>query len=145
MNAVDDLLRRLGRNESLLGLIGRTSASWIAYPARTSNGIALVGDVVGIEPRGALWETEMRLSSKTGTTIRVLSMLPPPLDPRMPYDVGSRLIVLGSVFSDLTADPSDFRQSATVWRGIHHAFETPERSAPPAPLDLPHPKGPVRY
>jgi hypothetical protein len=145
MNAVDALLFRIARNQSLLNLVGRTSAGWIASPARTSDGIALVGEVVRIESKGCYWESELQLSSKSKSTIRIVSEVPPSLDPRMPYQLGSHLIVLGSVLADpaneLMAYPG---QGPIVWCGIHREIEqtgdpatsgtsgtrTPRRAAP---------------
>jgi hypothetical protein len=100
MNATAALLERVASRESLRNLVGRTSADWLNFPARTSDGIALAGEVIQIEPKGRYWETELRLASRSDQTVRVLTDILPQLDPRMPFDVGCRLLVLGTIVQE---------------------------------------------
>jgi hypothetical protein len=102
MNAVAALLERIGQSQSLLNLVGRASAGWLNFPARSSDGIAVSGEVVRIVARGRYWETELKLATKTDQTVRIITRVPPQLDPRSPYDIGSQLLLLGSIIDQVT-------------------------------------------
>ncbi len=136
MNAVNALLVRIARQEALLNLVGRTAAGWVDYPSRTSDGIAVAGEVTRITSVGRFWDTELALSSRPEETIHVINDVPPQLDPRLPYDVGSQLVLLGSIIDDPGHELPDYPGSGpVVWHGIHLPTYDPTAtttSVPPA-------------
>ncbi len=97
--AVDTISAQIAEEPKLRRLIAEAADSWLNFPSRTSDGIALMGEVQQIRPIGGMFETEVRLAARTGTRIRVLSATDPAQDSRHPYAEGDTLLLLGSIIS----------------------------------------------
>ena len=83
MQAVEATLRRFTADPTLRRLVAEAADSWIRFPARTSDGIALIGRVGQIHPLDATFETELQLDGNIASErIRILS--PGGYQPRTP-------------------------------------------------------------
>jgi len=126
MNATEALLARIAREPPLRDFVGRTAAGWLNYASRTSDGIALAGEVVRIEQMGPYFETHVRLLTRPEQVVRVVSRVSPPFDPHTPYDVGAQLLILGSIVANPLVTLPDYPASGPiVWRGLHFATSDP--------------------
>lgn len=125
MEATDALLMRIASSESLTHLIGRTATSWLRFNDRPNNGIALAGRVSSIRAVGDYFETELQLLSRPETSLRVVSHVTPQLDPRVPFEVGAELVVLGALIERAEELPGYSGELPVIYRG-HHVVVTPQ-------------------
>ena len=121
MKAVEALTDRIARNPELRRLVAEAAGSWLNYSARTSNGIALIGEVKEIRAVDTMFETELQVDSKASPHVLVLSTTQPQYDPRAPFDVGQQLILLGSILSEPAPNAAATlaRPPSRIWNGFH--------------------------
>jgi hypothetical protein len=121
MKAVEALAARIARDPQLRKLVAGAACSWLSFSARTSNGIALVGEVTQIRQTGKWFETELRLQAKSSERVFVLSTRDPMQDPREPYAVGQQVVLLGSILPRVNSwlPTAEADRDRWIWRGFH--------------------------
>jgi hypothetical protein len=119
MQAVEAALNRFTVDPQLRRLVAEAAESWLRFPTRTSDGIALIGRVAEIRPRDTTFETVLQLQSNVGSQVRLFSRGNPTQDAREPFAVGDELILLGSILSGMPATQPEPESALSIWSGFH--------------------------
>ena len=127
MQAVEATLGRFTADPRLRRLVAEAAESWLRFPTRTSDGIALIGRVAEIHPHDASFETAPQLDSNIASEVRVFSPDDPTQDAREPYTAGDNLILLGSILPGTPAvEQEDAPQTAfSIWSGFYSVCTPP--------------------
>ncbi len=125
MQAVEATLGRFTADPQLRRLVAEAAESWLRFPTRTSDGIALIGRVAEIRPRDATFETVLQLQSNTASDVRVFSPADPNQDAREPYAVGDDLILLGSILPGTPTVEQAAETRSSIWSGFHSVCTPP--------------------
>lgn len=118
MRASEKLLARISNSSELMELVRWAAADWIRFTSRSSEGVALVGEVVQIDAVGDRYNVQLQLPGNHGPIVHVVRDIDPALDPRHAFGVGQQILVLGSILSDPQA------RSSRVQYGVHLVLRT---------------------
>jgi hypothetical protein len=100
VEAMQRLLMSVAGKPAKLAALGNRAASWLDQEQRDTEGIVLFGTVGRVRPRGPFFETELELAARQRRTVTVVSKV----DPRGAYEVSDRVLVLGVIVVDPTAN-----------------------------------------
>jgi hypothetical protein len=114
------VLERIAQEPLQLRLLGRSAASWIVYPRRVSQGIALAGQVTQIRPMGPWIEVQLQLHGRPNVTMPVLMLHSATLDGSAPLELGGQLVVLGVIASQAQDDLAEYTGTFPVVRRVLH-------------------------
>jgi hypothetical protein len=118
MRATERLLTQISNSQELMELVRWAAADWLRLSSRSSDGVALAGEVVRIEAVGNRYNVQIQLPGRNGPIVHVVREIDPALDPRHAFQVGQQILVLGTILSEPQA------RSSRVQYGIHLVLRT---------------------
>jgi hypothetical protein len=117
--AVQSLLEALGSESGKLEILAKAGKRLLENPdAREGSGVLLVGVVKGIDQKGDLYETQVEITSGDAPVL-----LYDDTNPGEVYQVDSKILVLGAIIENPTANLNGYDGSAksVVWGGAARA------------------------
>lgn len=124
---VDSLLRSFSDKPGKLRLIAQSGESWVMSAERNEPGVILIGAVESIGMRGKWFQTTLQLDTRSKREVVVVSRR----NPRLAYDIGEKIILLGSIVDDPRSDLEDYDGEAAfvVAGGYPRVLRRPKSSA----------------
>ena len=127
MQATEATLVRISKSTDQLRLVGRAAQTWINYPSRVTNGIAIAGEVTEIKPVGRLFQSTVTLYGRPDESIRLMSLRNPSTDVRQNYKLGDQIVAFGSIVDQPEIEFVGYEGAnvPVVWRGLYLVVRPP--------------------
>lgn len=117
MEDVEKTLKEIGKDSRNLNALGAVTEYYLDMKGtRKSDGILLAGVVRKIESRGKLYGTSVAIAGTDERVVMVLSRI----DPKSKISEGDRVIILGAMVKDPSANLGGYAgsQKEVVWGGL---------------------------
>ena len=119
--STENLLREIASDTYRCKIIGAGASGWIRYRQRGTSGIALTCNVKQIVANGTYFQIKAEVFGRSNQFIDFISLTHPKENARFPFDVGSNVILLGTIVDDPQSQIQNYAgsDSVVVWSGIH--------------------------